>query len=57
MLKKLYKYEFYALFRNLLPIYAAVVGFALLSRLTSLVDIKKDIFNVLIGFIGTFYVI
>ena len=57
MLKKLYKYEFYALFRNLLPIYAAVVGFALLSRLTSLVDINKDIFNVLIGFIGTFYVI
>ena len=51
MLKKLYKYEFYALFRNLMPIYAAVVGFALL------VDIKKDIFNVLIGFIGTFYVI
>lgn len=57
MLKKLYKYEFYALFRNLMPIYAAVVGFALLSRLTSLVDINKDIFNVLIGFIGTFYVI
>ena len=44
MLKKLYKYELYSLFRNLLPVYAAVLGFALLSRLSLL--IKTD--NVLL---------
>ena len=37
MLKKLYKYELYSLFRNLLPVYAAVLGFALLSRLSLLI--------------------
>ncbi|MBQ7726077.1 MAG: hypothetical protein IJT66_02925, partial [Clostridia bacterium] len=34
MLKKLYRYECYSLFRSLVPIYLASLGFALLSRLS-----------------------
>ncbi len=38
MLKKLYKHEFYSLFRNLLPIYIGVIGLAIFSRLFFLLD-------------------
>ena len=41
MLKKLYKHEFYSLLRSLLPIYAALIGFAALSRLSFLIDIEN----------------
>ncbi len=56
MLKKLYKYEFYSLFRSLVPIYAAILGFAALSRLTMLVEIENSIFNIIKGFMTAFYV-
>ena len=36
MLKKLYKHEFYSLFRNLLPVYAALIGLSLVNRLSHL---------------------
>lgn len=45
MLKKLYKHEFHSLFRNLLPIWAALIGFAALSRLTFLMDFDNNILN------------
>lgn len=45
MLKKLYKHEFHSLFRSLLPIWAALIGFAALSRLTFLMDFDNNILN------------
>lgn len=45
MLKKLYKHEFYSLFRSLLPIYAALFGFSVLSRLVYLVKTENSIIN------------
>ena len=45
MLKKLYKHEFHSLFRNLLPIWAALIGFAALSRLTFLMDFDNNVLN------------
>lgn len=56
MLKKLYKHEFYSLFRSLLPIYAALIGFALLSRLSFLVDIDNSVFSFVRGLSTTIYV-
>ena len=45
MLKKLYKHEFYSLFRSLLPIYAALFGFSVLSRLVYLIKTENNIIN------------
>ena len=56
MLKKLYKYELYSLFRNLLPIYAAVLGFALLSRLTLLIKTDNPLLQIPAGISTTIYV-
>ncbi len=56
MLKKLYKHEFYALFRSLLPIYAALLGFAVLSRITFLFDIKNKIVDAVLGLSAVLYV-
>lgn len=56
MLKKLYKYELYSLFRNLLPIYAAVLGFALLSRLTLLIRTDNPLLQIPAGISTTIYV-
>lgn len=56
MLKKLYKYELYSLFRNLLPIYAAVLGFALLSRLTLLIKTDNALLQIPAGISTTVYV-
>lgn len=56
MLKKLYKHEFYSLLRSLLPIYAALIGFAVLSRLSFLVDFKNSVFSFFRGLSTTFYV-
>lgn len=56
MLKKLYKYELYSLFRNLLPIYAAVLGFALLSRLTLLIKTDNPLLQIPAGISTTVYV-
>lgn len=47
MLKKLYKHEFHSLMRSLMPIWAALLGFAALSRLTFLLDFDNDILNTL----------
>lgn len=47
MLKKLYKHEFHSLMRSLLPIWAALLGFAVLSRLSFLLDFDNDILNTL----------
>lgn len=57
MLKKLYKHEFHSLFRNLLPIWAALIGFAVLSRLTFLTDIDNNILNMARGLSVTAYVL
>lgn len=38
MLKKLYKHEFYSLFRTMLPVYIGLVGLAVFSRLFFLLD-------------------
>ncbi len=56
MLKKLYRYEFYSLFRSLLPIYGAALGFALLSRLTYLFDFDNLAFSIISGMVTTVYV-
>ena len=47
MLKKLYKHEFHSLMRSLMPIWAALLGFAALSRLTFFLDYDNDILNTL----------
>lgn len=57
MLKKLYKHEFHSLFRSLLPIWAALIGFAVLSRLTFLTDIDNNILNMARGLSVTAYVL
>lgn len=56
MLKKLYKHEFYSLFRNILPIYAALLGFALLSRLGSLIKTSNTVVSVFKGLSVTIYI-
>ena len=43
MLKKLYKHEFHSLMRSLLPIWAALLGFAVLSRLSFLLDFENSL--------------
>lgn len=45
MLKKLYKHEFYSLFRSMLPIYAALFGFSVLSRLIYLIKTENNIID------------
>ena len=57
MLKKLYKHEFHSLFRSLLPIWAALIGFAVLSRLTFITDLDNDILNTVRGLSVTAYVL
>ena len=57
MLKKLYKHEFHSLFRSLLPIWAALIGFAVLSRLTFITDFDNDILNTVRGLSVTAYVL
>ena len=44
MLKKLYKHEFYSLFRNLWPIYIALLGLAGISRISYLFSAKNNVF-------------
>lgn len=56
MLKKLYKHEFYSLFRNILPIYAALLGFSLLSRLSSLIESSNTVVSIFKGLSNTIYV-
>ena len=56
MLKKLYKHEFYSLFRSLLPIWAALIGFAALSRLTFLTDLENDVLDMVRGLSVTAYI-
>ena len=57
MLKKLYKHEFHSLFRSLLPIWAALIGSAVLSRLTFLTDLENDVLNIARGLSVTAYVL
>ena len=57
MLKKLYKHEFYSLFRSLLPIYAALFGFSVLSRLVYLVKTENNIINIFKTFAVIGYVL
>lgn len=57
MLGKLYKHEFRALFRGILPIYAALFGFSVLSRLTLFVNSDNTVFNTAKGFIAGGYVL
>lgn len=57
MLKKLYKHEFYSLFRNLLPLYAAVLGLGIVGKLTHLVETENRIINTVRGTSYTFYAI
>ena len=56
MLKKLYKHEFHSLFRNLLPIWAALIGFAALSRLTFILDFDNNVLNTVRGLSVTAYI-
>ena len=56
MLKKLYKHEFYSLFRTLLPIYGALLGFAVINRLMLLFETENAALNVVQGFTTAFYV-
>lgn len=56
MLKKLYKHEFHSLLRNLFPIWAALIGFAALSRLTFLLDFDNDVLNTVRGLSVTAYI-
>lgn len=56
MLKKLYKHEFHSLFRSLLPIWAALIGFAVLSRLTFITDFDNDVLNTVRGLSATAYI-
>lgn len=56
MLKKLYKHEFHSLFRSLLPIWAALIGFAALSRLTFILDFDNDVLNTVRGLSVTAYI-
>lgn len=57
MLRKLYKHEFYSLFRSLYPIYAALCLFALLCKLPMYLDIDNIIFETVTGFSVIFYII
>lgn len=57
MLKKLFKHEFYSLFRNLLPIYAALGLFAVMCKLTSLIEMDNIIYETVSGFSVMFYII
>ena len=57
MLKKLYKHEFHSLMRSLLPIWAALLGFAVLSRLTFLTDLENDVLDIARGLSVTAYVL
>ena len=56
MLKKLYKHEFHSLFRSLLPIWAALIGFAALSRLTFLTNLENDVLDMVRGLSVTAYI-
>lgn len=55
MLKKLYKHEFYSLFRNMLPIYAAMMALAALSRLSWLIETGNDLIDSLVKFSNVLY--
>lgn len=58
MLRKLYKYEFLSLFRTVLPIYAAVLGFAVINRLCFLINtLDSDVFDTIQGFSMIAYII
>ncbi|MGN0493544.1 MAG: hypothetical protein ACI4F7_07855, partial [Acutalibacteraceae bacterium] len=56
MLKKLYKHEFHSLFRSILPIWAALIGFAVLSRLTFILDFDNKVLNTVRGLSVTAYI-
>ncbi len=57
MLKKLFKHEFYSLFRNLLPIYVALGVFTITCKLTSLIEMDNIIYETVSGFSVMFYVV
>lgn len=57
MLKKLYKHEFHSLFRSLIPVWAALLGFAALSRLTFLTDLENNVLDIARGLSVTAYVL
>ena len=57
MLKKLYKHEFYLLFRSLLPIYAALGLFAVVCKISSLIQFDNAIYEGIMGFSTVFYII
>ena len=44
MLKKLYKYELFSLFKTLLPVYLAILGLSVLSRLSRLFKDSENVF-------------
>ncbi len=63
MLKKLYRYEFYSLFRSMLPIYIGIMGLAAFSRIFMIFDVNSYLFEMfqnsvqvlfLIGLIAVF---
>lgn len=56
MLKKLFKYEFYSLFRILLPIYAALGFFTVMCKLSSALEIDNIIYETVSGFSVMFYI-
>ena len=49
MVKKLYKYEFLALLRTLLPVYVALFGVALLSRFLQIFENKSVAYTIVFG--------
>ena len=49
MVKKLYKYEFLALLRTLLPVYVALFGVALLSRFLQIFENKSVAYAIVFG--------
>ncbi len=57
MLRKLYKHEFHLLLRSLFPIYAALGLFAVVCKLTSLIEIDNVIYEAVMGFSTVFYVV
>ncbi len=57
MLRKLYKHEFYLLFRSLFPIYAALGLFAIVCKLTSLIEFDNVVYEMVMGFSTVFYIV
>ena len=56
MLKKLYKHEFYSLFRTLWPIYIMLAGLAIISRISFLFNTDNIFISFIQGTSTTLYV-